>query len=548
MFNSALLTLKSLQYRSRIRRMVNSLKTLKGILYFVFALILIACWIGPQLFLIIYNPKGVQTIPDMMDQGNIKILAPLLLMAFCLMQIVFKGGEKMLYFTPSEIDFLFPGPFKRSELMIYKLQGMFITTLFPAFIFSIFAYRLTFSWISLFLGFYGALLFIQLFGLTTGMLFQNISERAFDRWRKVILIIVIAAIGIVIYKYIKSGREVGYFTLIGQFQASTLGTILFFPFKIFTNALLAQTFLVEFLPWFAAGLLVNILLVVFIIRLDANFLETAVGVSQKIYQRVQRAKNTRGAQFTVKSEAKFSPPMLPWLGGAGPIIWRQLTNAIRNSKSFLFFLFIFACCLGPMLFMEGLSEQVAMPFLFMIIWVSLISTEAFGFDFRSEMSRMDWLKMLPLSSTSITLGEILVPTLMYLLIELVLFTGLGIFAAESRMYLLIFYLYLIPINFIIFCVDNFIFLLFPIRMVPGQPGDFQHFGRVMMIFMLKILLTVAIGGVSAGIGGLAYWLTAYNFTVFVIVTWVILMITAVCIFPAVVWAYERFDLSVDTPA
>ncbi len=51
---------------------------------------------------------------------------PSLTCRFCfwarrLMFVFTSAGEKALYFTPSEVDFLFPAPFHRRELLIFKL-------------------------------------------------------------------------------------------------------------------------------------------------------------------------------------------------------------------------------------------------------------------------------------------------------------------------------------------------------------------------------------------------------------------------------------------
>ena len=39
-------------------------------------------------------------------------------------------------FRPAEVDFLFPAPFHRRELLIYKLAKMLLGTVFMALIFS----------------------------------------------------------------------------------------------------------------------------------------------------------------------------------------------------------------------------------------------------------------------------------------------------------------------------------------------------------------------------------------------------------------------------
>ncbi|MEW6234802.1 MAG: putative ABC exporter domain-containing protein [Candidatus Omnitrophota bacterium] len=551
MINSSLLSLKKLQYRARIRYTFRGLKTLRGAIYFALGVIMFCLWLGPQIMMLFMNSRHKNPVDEAIV-GTGQTALPLVIFLFCLMQLILKASENSIYFTPSEVDFLFAGPFKRSELLFYKLTGMLMTTLFPAIIFPIFLGRFAHSWIALFAGTYLTLLFIQNLGMTNVMIRQIVTERAFTLTRKIIVGFVAAMALLGIYQVIKnSGTEIGYIAAWNQFTHSWMGTMLMAPFQALANAMLAKNVFPELLIWGGIAAAMNAVLLVLIFRLDANFLETAVAVSQRVYERAQQMKRNRGVAFPTKTKAGITMPSFPWLGGAGPILWRQFTNAYRHSKTLFILLPILCLAFGPFLFMlftkGDKGGEAIYTLLGMVVWMSVLFTEWVAFDFRSEMERMDWLKILPIHSLAIALGEILVPVLIYTIFETLLFGGLAIFFASMRWTLLLTLAFLPLINFIIFGVDNFIFLVFPVRMIQTQPGDFQAFGRMMLIFMLKFLLLAATIGATAGLGWLVYWLSGF-WSAFFITAWCLLLPEAILFIPITAWAYERFDLSVDSPA
>ena len=68
--------------------------------------------------------------------GRARICRSCLLLSALL--FVFRpAGEKAIYFSPAEVDFLFPAPFHRRELLIYKLAKTLVGLVFMALIFSV---------------------------------------------------------------------------------------------------------------------------------------------------------------------------------------------------------------------------------------------------------------------------------------------------------------------------------------------------------------------------------------------------------------------------
>ena len=67
------------------------------------------------------------------------------------------------------------------------------------------------------------------------------------------------------------------------------------------------------------------------LKLDANYIESAATISQKVYERIRRTKQGGGVAMPVGARAgRLRLPPFPWLAGVGPIAWRQLLLAMRT--------------------------------------------------------------------------------------------------------------------------------------------------------------------------------------------------------------------------
>jgi hypothetical protein len=105
-----------------------------------------------------------------------------------------------------------------------------------------------------------------------------------------------------------------------------------------------------------------------------------------------------------------------------------------------------------------------------------------------------------------------------------------------------------PANALLFGVENFFFLLFPIRTGPGNPFDLQTMGRTIVLTGAKLGILGVCAGLLAAIGGGVYFVTGGSVTAGLFAVCLALVGLAVGAVVAVGWAYERFDVSADLPA
>src|SRR5438128_1831053 len=53
---------------------------------------------------------------------------PLYLTVFAFLPIVLGSDDRAIAFTPAEVDFLFPGPFGRRDLVLYKMTKLLLSS------------------------------------------------------------------------------------------------------------------------------------------------------------------------------------------------------------------------------------------------------------------------------------------------------------------------------------------------------------------------------------------------------------------------------------
>src|SRR5262249_45143909 len=125
----------------------------------------------------------------------------------------------------------------------------------------------------------------------------------------------------------------GIAELVASLRESSTLRVLVAPFQVFTRAIFAEAWFPDLAGWAAAALAIDLGLLIVILKMDANYLEWAAAISQKLYEQLRRTKQGGGLAVPASSRGiriRLAHP--PWLGGAGPVAWRQLLLAIRTSR------------------------------------------------------------------------------------------------------------------------------------------------------------------------------------------------------------------------
>src|SRR4051812_39015222 len=113
MLDRALITLLRLQLRAKFRWLFRGGRSGRSIMFFIVGLLVMTAWILPNVLHLAMKGRT--------DPTKVQVYLPALLLTFCIANLVTASGERAIAFTPAESDFLFPGPFTRRQLLLYKI-------------------------------------------------------------------------------------------------------------------------------------------------------------------------------------------------------------------------------------------------------------------------------------------------------------------------------------------------------------------------------------------------------------------------------------------
>src|SRR5207244_9496907 len=102
------------------------------------------------------------------------------------------------------------------------------------------------------------------------------------------------------------------------------------------------------------------------------------------------------------------------------------------------------------------------------------------------------------------------------------------------------------INLLLAGIDNLFFLLFPTRMAAANPGDFSQAGRHMLLMMGKAMGLIIGLGLPATFAGVTYAVTK-QWPPTVLAAFLPAVLICTLPIPLVTFAFQRFDVSRDTP-
>jgi hypothetical protein len=255
-----------------------------------------------------------------------------------------------------------------------------------------------------------------------------------------------------------------------------------------------------------------------------------------------------GVAGRVSATSRLRIPMLPRLGGAGSIAWRQMVSALRKSRGLLLTLLFVCLIVGPVIYTSGLAEAPQSLVIGAFCWVTFLLANLFRFDFRGDIDHIDTLKALPVSAVAVAIAELITPVAMLTLCQVALMIGLGSKLKVDPRLISAVFVYALPMNIVLIMVENLMFLIFPVRIVAVSPGDLQGVGRQMIAFLVRGISLLLCGGFAAGIGAIAWVISGQSLPVFAITALIVLLAEIVGMIPLLVMAFRHFDPSVDTPA
>ena len=543
--HTALWKLYRLRIRGSIRSMVRKLKSVRGAVLAVFTLLVLGMMFGPNLVMAfkLGRAEGMGQSAD-----SLREMIPVVMLLYVVLSIITSLGERAIYFSPSDVDFLFPAPFSRRQILLYKILGNVTAAIFIALVMPTSLLMHVRSWPAAAVGFFLAWLMINSLTMCAQLVAQSVSERAFTRARKFLLGGLLAAAAVALGQAASRGLDGPWQETLLRARHSAVAEILLAPFAVFAKIIAAERLIPDALGWVALGAILVVSIYALAIRLDANYLETAVRVSRQMQERRRRAMSDGIFAPQSKRAVQSSRlPQPPWLGGVGPLVWRQVVQSLRGSRGAIVLTVIIVAAMGaPMIFGARPGNDLPTILPSIIIGITayvtfLISAQA-PLGFQRDYERMDLLKSLPIRPVAMACGQMVVVAIILTLLQWLAFAATAIFVPAAAAELLVAGLFALPFNWILVGTENLLFLLYPSPLVATGSEGFLKMGRVVLFMLAKLLVLGACCAVAAIPATVVYLVTG-SMPAVCLVAWLALLFPALGVLLLVAWAFRRYDVS-----
>ncbi len=255
------------------------------------------------------------------------------------------------------------------------------------------------------------------------------------------------------------------------------------------------------------------------------------------------------------AQSAVLPVRVPlFANGAGLLLWRQLLGIRHYPLSVLVAMAVpLVLSLLPLLTRGTTAWLIAQLIGSLVFYSFLLLPAALRFDFRRDVDRMGVLRALPISPLAATLGQLAAPVISCTAFQATtMLVAMAIRPYPFTWFLMSVFLF-VPVNLLIFGLENIVFLLFPYR--HNQEG-LNVFFRSILTFTAKGLLFMA-GAIVTGCWALATRSLANHFAdvpfapdmrwVFALGMWIITAATGAIMIGLIARLYARFDPSRDVP-
>ncbi len=536
--DAALLRLLAMRMRGGLRLRLMQVVSLRG------ALLLLAM-VG-IVWLLVASREAVPNA-ELLDiarfdseamHAQISTFMPLGLLGMTLLTVVLTTGPSFHY-SPTEINFLFVGPFSRRDLILYKFIAYAAGAGLSAALLAPFAQAQTGSVLSAFLAAFLTLLFVQLNSAAAGMAWQAFEGNRLARlkWPATAALFVFA-VGAIIYAAAAPDRTI--FDLLSELRHSWIGTVILIPYIVFTELFLARTQSSHLAFWGIMAVLINVALLWAVVRLDGRTSERSLRDNARLSDRWERMKQGGSFWATERIEVR-SIPNAPTLAGVGPIAWRQAIKAVRNSSKVIAVFIVVAACAGPLTSVIGIPITDDRALVMLLFFFAFILPRTLICDFRGDLSRMETYKMLPIAPWRICMGQLVVQVLLAYIVALTMIVSVLLF--EDRLtapVALALALFALPLTFLIYAVENTIFLLFPTKLVPMGRADFEFLGRSVVEFIVKMGIILIAVSAAAGVGTFTFMTLRTSWILPGTASWLTMILIAGLATIAMQYAFRRF--------
>jgi hypothetical protein len=481
--NPGLTLLIRLNLNGLMRASWRRVRTPKGAISALVMAPLLMLFVGSQLYVAFFIPSAdIGSFDPVAMRDVIPALATLMLV-----MEVWTG--RALAFKPQELDFLFPAPVSRRELLAYHLLSRLPVRLLSALWISLFTMRMAPSRLG---GLLMPLLGFTLLHVMTELvaLLGAASSVWAGRWRSRLLWTV-AAVGALWSVASAARAATGTAAALAALRTPVM-RVLVLPMRPLGYIDTAAG-PVGVLLWSGVVLLEIAAAVGVLFALDLAYTERAALASQRALERMKRAWAGQAVGVARPWKLRVRFPMPRILGDAAPMAWRQCVELIRTPRALMLPFVVPGLYMGlfmalPIIEGRPLGEEMVAGVVALSFFVPLLLPNI-GFDFRRDVDRIATLRALPLHPVSVAAGQIFAPALAFVAAQVMVITAASLVADVISLRLVLGCLGVgIPLTWAVVALDNVLFLWMPYRFSTDGAQNVQFAGKTMVILAAKMLV------------------------------------------------------------
>lgn len=435
-----------------------------------------------------------------------------------------------LVFSEAEIQFLFPAPLSRRQLLIYKVLRQQPQILISAAMMSLFGFAAS-RFVGLWIAFVTAAIYFTAVSLARARL--KLAGIGF----LIRFVVVIAAIAGIATMVVRAYARVHLNRLGTQqemmnaldvpLQAPAFRALLFVP-KLFSAAMLPTSLTQLGLACVALVVMAFALLQI-AAQLNVSFEDASIRAAQQKQGYVERVRGFRSGRRVMFGRI---PPPFRLPAHPSPelaILWKNLIAALRISLAFmaivgvLLAIFFFSFLFGASHYDEpGLHQATSGMALLVCGLFPLIASGLLTQDMRLDLPRIEILKSYPISGERLIAAEIAAPLTIISIVELVLLVGtiliirpneFGALRIATPEFAVIALLFAIPICAMQLLIRNAAAVLFPGWSMRSQddPKGFVVMGQ-RLILLASNLFILGVALIPSAIIVILGWLISTHFS------------------------------------
>ncbi len=389
------------RWKNRVGSILGKLRTLPGLLGGLLAVLAIVGLVF-----------GARPGEDMNDAERAAVFFALL--AFLMLTGVLSGiGQRGLVFLPADLDYLFPSPVSRRQLLLYHFVPHYLAAAFIGVIYLLVLggrFMPNPTWFLI--GFVLCQITNAHLGALAAELSMLVTDAVYARLRPFSTLITVGFVGAAMLLLI--GGIAGLGDVLEHLD-TLLGTpaarIVFFP-AVKAVELSVQPDLAARLVALASLLacVAGSFLLVVLLRVD--FVESSFAATKRTWKKFEQVR--RGS-YGGKVKRSAGGPRSPWFRGAGAVLWLNLLTMRRQLRAALGGLLVVAVMLA-MFSRETRAPSLTGTILVMLAMVPLWMPLPVGFRLPREQLLV--LRQLPLAPARLAGALLAVPVLVPFLLQL----------------------------------------------------------------------------------------------------------------------------------